>query len=301
MAAELIKASLLPPIISSDLSALVTSVSMLVPCSDLPCVLALVLHSAHAAGPAGWPGVTDSSGLMLWPAFQKGETGFECSSILLSAFVQIICCCIWDLGTFVTLAWNQTLGSKALQRVGAMDMDPEGFVSKLGDPAVLCSSRVCVFWVTMFNFTAQSIQNSWQIPPEIRNSLAIFISSSFSLQWIKAIYQTKEAVRILSTWAFDSQEIQCCSSAGISQSAVWTSLSYNYSSSWQLSGVPGGTKHFLLCQLEKRVGYLHMCISTIWSFWLKCCLDWKIIRLRLSTHRTYAKCVLSVCAGLTNA
>lgn len=56
---------------------------------------------------------------------------------------------------------------------------PEQLEPKPGDPAVLCSS-VCVFWVTVFNFTTHSIQNSWEILLEIQNSLGVFISSSFS-------------------------------------------------------------------------------------------------------------------------
>lgn len=162
-ATKLIKAHLLPPTVWSLLLSLC-------PCPDLPCVL--------GQGFPALPGPTDTLG----SCCQHRKAIADLCSVLESAFPQT-----WlYLGLQCQPRLESATGSESLQRAALSDTGPEQLMPKLGDPAVL-ELTVCVFSVTVFNFTTQSIQNSWEIPLEIQNSLGVFISSNFSEQGTKAI------------------------------------------------------------------------------------------------------------------
>lgn len=91
--------------------------------------------------------------------------------------------CTWHFSVCVSPAWNS---HKVWKPWESSTVTHRAAQPKLGAAAVSCSSQ-SVFWVTLFNFTTQSIQNSWEIPLEIQNSLGVFISSNFSEQGTKAI------------------------------------------------------------------------------------------------------------------
>lgn len=178
MATELIKAHLLPPIITSGLSRCQCPVQIYVVCRPW-------FHTRHTLlGQLAGLALRIAAG-SCWNLLFSGDKLFYFFCLSCRQYL-FMCYCV-RLQHLCQTCLKSDMRFKSLPESGVTGLEPEELMSELGDPAVLYGSQICVFWVIVLNFTVHSIQNSWEIPLEIRNSLGISISSSFSLQGIKAM------------------------------------------------------------------------------------------------------------------